>query len=374
MVSEYDPIDLASLDVPIIVAELGTAHNGELKCGLELVDAAADSGADIVKVQVVFADEILPPQAGLVPLQEGSIPLYDVLRSLECSSDFYAALAARAAQRGIGFLASPFGKQSVQLLNKIGVQAWKVASPELNHEPLLEELAHTGLPIILSTGVSRIEDVHRAMEVIYRAAGSTEKSRVLLLHCITSYPAPRKESNLMAIPRMRKEYGVDVGFSDHSTDVVLIPALAAALGAVMIEKHFTLNKKSGGLDDSVALTPSGFSRMAAAIRSIAALNSEDAIISLREEFGTHLVESVLGDGSLGLAPSEVENYGRTNRSIHSVGFLVAGTIVTPLNTAILRTEKVLRPGIAPRHRHDVYGRRLRVAIKAGDGITWNDLE
>ena len=156
--------------VPIIVAEIGTAHGGDLARGLDLIDAAADAGADIAKVQVVFADEILPPEAGLVPLPGGDTPLYEVFRKLERPLDFYAALADRAAARGIGFLASPFGEKSVRILEEIGVGAWKVASPELNHEPLLERLARTGLPIILSTGVSKSKDIERALEVVAGAS------------------------------------------------------------------------------------------------------------------------------------------------------------------------------------------------------------
>ena len=156
--------------VPIIVAETGTAHGGDLARGLDLIDAAADAGADIAKVQVVFADEILPPEAGLVPLPGGDTPLYEVFRKLERPLEFYAALAERAAARGIGFLASPFGEKSVRILEEIGVGAWKVASPELNHEPLLEQLARTGLPIILSTGVSKSKDIERALEVVADAS------------------------------------------------------------------------------------------------------------------------------------------------------------------------------------------------------------
>jgi sialic acid synthase SpsE len=228
---------------PIIIAEIGTAHAGDLKRGLELIDAAADAGADIVKTQVVFAREILPPEAGLVPLPGGPTPLYEVFRSLEQPPEFYAALAQRAEERGIGFLASPFGEKSVALLEDIGVKAWKIASPELNHEPLLERVAGTGLPLILSTGVSVPEDIRRALDVVdaaQRRAGekkadgpsgeSTSRAPVILLHCLTNYPAPENEANLRLIPTLTEAYRRPVGLSDHSLDPVLIPSLAAALG------------------------------------------------------------------------------------------------------------------------------------------------
>ncbi len=389
---------------PAAIAETGTAHGGDLQKGLDLVDAAADANADIVKLQVVFAREILPPQAGMVPLPGGPTPLYDVFRSLEQPPEFYAALAERAGKRNIGFLATPFGETSIKLLEEIGVQAWKVASPELNHEPLLRRLAATGKPLILSTGVSMPQDIDRALEVVRKAAAESahphgqagrpaekpaEKSadqpevqqmhrlpQVILLHCLTSYPAPENEANLKTIPFMKERWHCPAGLSDHSLHPVLLPALAAALGAVLVEKHITLDRKAGGLDDPVALTPADFSRMTAALRRYApaVLPLEAALKELMAEYGKERVQSCLGDGEKHLSPSETPNYGRTNRSLHAVGALKSGTVITTENSALLRTEKVLRPGIAPRHCHKAYGRRLRRDIAPGDGITWEDLE
>ncbi len=358
---------------PAAIAETGTAHGGDLQKGLDLVDAAADANADIVKLQVVFAREILPPQAGMVPLPGGPTPLYDVFRSLEQPPEFYAALAERAGKR-------------------------------LNHEPLLRRLAATGKPLILSTGVSMPQDIDRALEVVRKASAESahphgqagrpaekpaEKSadqpevqqmhrlpQVILLHCLTSYPAPENEANLKTIPFMKERWHCPAGLSDHSLHPVLLPALAAALGAVLVEKHITLDRKAGGLDDPVALTPVDFSRMTAALRRYApaVLPLEAALKELMAEYGKERVQSCLGDGEKHLSPSETPNYGRTNRSLHAVGALKSGTVITTENSALLRTEKVLRPGIAPRHCHKAYGRRLRRDIAPGDGITWEDLE
>lgn len=377
---------------PIVVAEIGTAHGGNLARGLKLIDAAADAGADIAKIQVVFADEILPPEAGLVPLPGGDTPLYEVFRNLERPVEFYAALAECAAARDIGFLASPFGEKSVRLLEKIGVGAWKVASPELNHEPLLERLARTGLPLILSTGVSKSEDIERALKVVAGATGASPP--VTLLHCLTNYPAPEEEANLRVIPTLAAMFGRPVGLSDHSLDPILLPSLAVALGAVMVEKHITLDRAAGGLDDPVALTPEAFAGMTAAIKKFALPASSDpggdrptpgapipdpdhlaaVIDELASEYGRERVEACLGDGKKRLAASEEAHYGRTNRSLHAVGALKAGTVVTPENSALLRTEKVLRPGIEPRFRLQVYGRTLARDVTPGDGITLDDLE
>ena len=395
----------------VAVAEAGTAHGGDLTRGLELIDAAAEAGADVVKFQVVFADEILPPQAGLVPLPGGPVPLYEVFRSLERAPEFYAALAAHADSRGIDFLATPFGERSVRLLEGLGVRAWKAASPELNHEPLLGRLARTGRPIILSTGVSRPEDIQRALEVIdsewrepaaasrnqpvsqpsaeagNRAAAAERnqpvsqtsaqagnRAAVIILHCLTCYPAPENEANLRAIPAMAAAYGRPVGLSDHSLHPVLLPALAAALGAVVVEKHITLDRGGGGLDDKVALVPDDFAKMISAMRHFGAMPFADALEELKREFTAERVESCLGSGRIGLAPSEEASYGRSGRSLHAVGCLGAGTMIGPENTALLRTEKVLKPGLAPRERHSAYGRRLRHGIPPGEGITWDDLD
>lgn len=373
------------------VAEAGTAHGGDLTRGLELIDAAAEAGADVVKFQVVFADEILPPQAGLVPLPGGPVPLYEVFRSLERAPEFYAALAAHADSRGIGFLATPFGERSVRLLEGLGVRAWKAASPELNHEPLLGRLARTGRPIVLSTGVSRPEDIQRALEVIdsewrestapsrnqpvsRTSAEAGNQAAVIILHCLTCYPAPENEANLRAIPAMAAAYGRPVGLSDHSLHPVLLPALAAALGAVIVEKHITLDRGGGGLDDKVALVPDDFAKMISAMRHFGAMPFADALKELKREFTAERVESCLGSGRIGLAPSEEASYGRSGRSLHAVGGLGAGTMIGPENTALLRTEKVLKPGLAPRERHSAYGRRLRHGIPPGEGITWDDLD
>ena len=378
----------------IAVAEIGTSHGGSLEKGLTLVDAAADAGADAVKVQVVFAREILPPQAGLVPLPGGPVPLYQIFESLEQPVSFYAALARRAEDRKIAFFGTPFGPESMALLQSLGVGVWKVASPELNHEPLLEMLARTGQPIILSTGVSQEKDVSRAMHILTDSArqAGLPVPPIVLLHCITSYPAPESEANLMSIPALESRFGVPAGLSDHSLDPVLLPALATALGAVMVEKHLCLSRSGGGLDDPIALPPDDFARMVVALHRFAPNASRVqnggkifahtpeglahlnyVIDQLTGEYGKTRVEAALGNGELCLAPSETANYGRTNRSIHAVAALSAGSVLTSANTAILRTEKVLRPGIPPADRHKVYGRVLLRDVAAGNGIVWADM-
>ena len=367
---------------PIVVAEIGTSHQGDLTRGLELVDASADAGAHVAKFQVIFADEILPPEAGLVQLPGGAISLFRVLKSLERPVEFYGALKERTLSRGLKFLASPFGEKGFELLEEIGVEAWKIASPELNHEELLETLARTGKPLILSTGVSEIEDIRRALEVVESVFPRGQSA--ILLHCLTSYPAPEGQANLRTIQTLKKTFGLPVGISDHSRHAVLIPALASALGAIVIEKHITLSRDAGGLDDLVALNPEEFARMYDAViryaaprnRKFEALEAHLAatIEELAGGYGRERVEMALGNGIKCLARSEIANYHRSNRSLHAIRALPAGTLVSKQNSAILRTEHNLRPGIEPRHRYLAYGRRLANNIPSGEGIRWKDLE
>lgn len=350
----------------LVVAELGTGHLGSLERARELVDAAARSGADCAKFQLVYADEILHPRSGLVDLPTGRVELYRQFRELERSLSFYAGLKEHAESRGLLFLCTPFGLRSARELRSLGVAALKIASPELNHFPLLEEAAGYGLPLLLSTGVSTLGDIERALAV-------TGKERVVLLHCITAYPAPEDEYNVGLLANLRAVLGVEVGLSDHSLDPVLVPALAVLHGALVVEKHFALSRDGSGLDDPIALEPASFARMVRAVRDAEAAGPADTLHRLESEYGAERVRRVIGSGVKDLAPSERANYRRTNRSIHAVSDIGAGSVITADAVAVLRTEKVLRPGLGPEFLPVVTGRRASRDIPAGEGITWEDL-
>ena len=354
-----------------IIAETGTSHNGSLERAAMLVDAAASAGADCIKSQIVFADEIIHPNTGEVALPGGNIRLYDRFRELEQDFEFYLELKRLTENAGLDFLASPFGAKSLEWLLKLGCEAIKIASPELNHFPLLRSAAASGKKLILSTGVSELSDIEAALEV-------TGRERVSLLHCITSYPAPESEYNLRLIPALSERFGVPVGVSDHSTDPELVPAAAAALGACCIEKHITLNNDDGGLDDPIALKPDQFAAMSSAVRRVESVmrnsGSRQAIVELKERYGSDQIECVLGSGVKELAPSERLNYARSNRSVHALYDLPAGTVLSFENTALLRTEKKLRPGIRPEFYDDIIGKKLIRGIASGDGITAEDFQ
>ncbi len=350
---------------PLAIAEIGTSHGGSISRALELVDAAAEAGADCAKFQCVFADEIVHPNTGTVPLPGGSIPIYERFRSLELDFDFYAAVKERTEAKGLLFLCTPFGLRSARLLRKLGVAAMKVASPELNHLPLIDELASYGLPTLVSSGVSTLGDMERTLDRL--------ACPVLLLHCVTAYPAPAEEYNLRLLPGLSSVFGLPCGVSDHSMDPVIVPALAIACGAIAVEKHICLSRLDPGLDDPIALPPEDFAAMARAIREAARTGPEETLARLGSSHGKALVEAVLGDGVKRLAPSEAANYLRTNRSIHARIPIAKGDIFSEKNLALLRTEKILRPGLEPSLLTAVLERKARRDIPSGEGIEWEDV-
>ncbi len=350
----------------LLIAELGTSHMGSLERARALIDAAVQAGADCIKFQLVRAAEILHPRSGLVELPTGKIALYDHFKALERDISFYAALKEHTEKRGALFLCSPFGIGSARELKSLGAQALKIASPELNHFPLLREAASYGLPLFLSSGVSTAGDIERALSI-------TGRTGIVLLHCITAYPAPEEQYNVSVVQTLRALFGVETGLSDHSLDPVLVPALAVTCGACAVEKHFTLSRDGTGLDDPIALEPSGFARMVRAVRQAEADGPREGRARLERECGAARVASVLGTGVKELAGSELANYGRTNRSLHATREIPAGDTIGEKDVAILRTEKVLRPGLGPELLTVVVGARARRRIPDGEGIEWADI-
>ncbi|MDR2898068.1 MAG: N-acetylneuraminate synthase family protein [Spirochaetaceae bacterium] len=356
-----------------IIAEIGTSHGGSLDKARALIDAAAASGADCAKFQWVYADEILHPDTGFVTLPGGQISLYERFRELEMPPSFYAELKAYTESRGLIFLCSPFGIRSLAELAALAPKAIKIASPELNHFPLLEAAAAvTGedgvpVPLILSSGVSLLEDIEKALAL------TADVPNRALLHCITSYPAPEEEYNLRLLTSLSSVFGIPLGISDHSLDPVLVPILSVACGGVVVEKHITLDNSGDGLDDPVALTPAEFGRMVQAVRTAENQTPQEIIEQASIEYGRTRVEAVLGSGKKRLAPSEAANYRRTNRSLHFMRDLPAGAVIKEADVAVLRTEKILTPGISPEFLGQVKGAVLAKKAVNGEGVNWEHL-
>lgn len=364
----------------MIIAEIGTSHEGSKEKARKLIDAACDAGADYVKFQWVYASEILHPDTGFVKLPTGNIPLYERFKELECPVSFYKEMLDYVHSKGKKFICSPFGLQSLKELLEIHPDAVKIASPELNHYKMLEALADyrknkcEKIPVILSSGVSTLSDIEKALSI-------TGKDNVSLLHCITSYPAPENEYNLRLIKNLSNILGIPCGVSDHSLDPILVPALSVACGGTIIEKHITLSRKTSGLDDPVALEPEQFGFMSHIVNQAKATldhygietGTKRIIDQISEQFGSEKVEKVLGTGIKELAPSEKLNYGRTNRSLHFMKEFEKGHVIKEENIGILRTEKVLTPGITPEYYDLVIGKTLSRNVKSGSGVQFEDL-
>lgn len=349
-----------------IIAEIGTSHGGDRVKARELIRAVAESGADCAKFQVVIAREILHPLTGEVPLPGGSIPLFRRFQQLEQDREFYAFLKSETERAGLDFLASPFGEESAALLEDLGVDFFKVASPELNHIPLLTQLRGYKKPLILSSGVSRLGDMERALEV-------TEGVPRALLHCITAYPAPEEEYNLRVLPGLERIFGVPVGVSDHSLSPTAVPLVGLLEGMALLEKHFCLDRKTDGLDDPIALEPRDFKLMVDALRKMEALPQDRREAAVTELLGIKRVEEIRGSGRKLLAPAERANYHRTNRSLHVLVPLKAGQTLRKEDLGVLRTEKILRPGLHPDFLDQVVGHRLARNVEEGQGLVWEDL-
>ncbi len=364
-----------------IIAEIGTSHEGSLEKAKELVDAAAWAGADTIKFQWVYADEILHPDTGYVKLPTGNIRLYDRFKQLECPVSFYSKMVDYVHSKGCKFCCSPFGLRSLAELLELKPDYVKVASPELNHFPMLKALAEyrakvgaEKVPVILSSGVSKLEDIKNAVDIV-------GTDNVSLLHCITSYPAPETEYNLKVISTLAGQFGIECGVSDHSLDPVLVPCLSVACGGTVIEKHITLSRKTMGLDDPVALEPEQFALMVHTVGQTEAtfrhygqeLGLARTIEQLGEQFGSERVTAVLGDGVKKLAPAEEANYGRTNRSLHFMRDMKKGEVIGEKDVAVLRTEKVLTPGLTPDWLDKVIGTTLAKDVTSGAGVLKEDL-
>jgi sialic acid synthase SpsE len=349
-----------------IIAEAGTSHRGSVERGKELVSAAREAGADCIKFQIVFADEILHPRTGPVDLPGGKTDLYSIFKALEQDYEFYRRLRDHAEEQNIDFLCSIFGPHSMEILEKLMIPAVKIASPELNHFDLLTEAASAGLPIILSSGVSTLADIEAALEI-------TGRGWTVLLHCVTAYPAPPEEYNLRLIDSLSRIFGTLTGVSDHSVDPVLVPVLSAACGAVVIEKHITLSNDDPGLDDPIAIEGKDFMRMVTAVRNVRGAPYDEIIAEMENRFGDDRVQQVLGDGVKQLSPRESKYYKTTNRSIHALTGIKKGTQISRANTTILRTERNLKPGLHPGLYRILNGARAARDITEGEGIEWQDI-
>ncbi len=327
-----------------LIAEIGINHNGSVSQAEKLIDAAAESGADAVKFQSFRVDRLLIPSRDRYAQQmDGTESAYQMLRRCELSWEDQEKLKKHADGRGILFLSTPFDEESADFLDSMGVPAFKIASSDITHVPLLRHVASKGKPILLSTGMSFLSEVADAIWSL-RSAGAKE---ILLMHCVSAYPAAPQYMNLRALQTLQSYFEVSVGLSDHS-EGILFPLIAVALGAVVIEKHFTLDKAAPGPDHKASMDPADLKLL---------------VKSLRD------VESSLGDGRK--RPSDVEEESRLfgRRSI------VAAVDIRAHETIANWMLTFKRPGsgLEPRFWEKVIGMTARRNIGKDTILQWEDL-
>ena len=332
-----------------IIAEAGVNHNGDLAMALQLCDAAKNAGADAVKFQTFRAEDLVvrgAPTAQYQARQTGYQDQFLMLQRLELSEAQHQRIKAHCDQIGIEFFSTPFSVEAVDMLVALGVSRLKLSSGELTHRALVEHAAATQLPLILSTGMGTMDEIIEAVGWVRGARGDLHD--VVVLHCTSAYPAPDSALNLTAIRSMSGDLALEIGYSDHSSGIEASLS-AVALGALVIEKHLTLDVTLPGPDHSASLEPLEFAQMVKSIRRISAM---------------------LGDGIKAPLAEELDTARVARRSVVAGLDIAAGEIVT--------AEKLLcrRPatGIAPRNLPELIGKRALAAISAGSVLQWSDFE
>jgi sialic acid synthase SpsE len=329
-----------------IVAEAGSNHNRDWELATQLIAVAADAGADAVKFQLFRADRMYPRDAGEADYLHAGEDIYEIVARMELPEEWLPRLAEQCDARGIDFLVTPFDEASVDALEPY-VPAYKIASYELTHEPLLRHVASRRKPLIVSTGAGTTEVVEQALAAA-RDAGAEE---IVLLQCTAAYPARLEALNVAALAELRERFDVLVGLSDHSTDPVIAPVLAVGLGASVIEKHFTLDRELPGPDHRFALEPDGLKQMVDAIRR---------------------AEIARGSGRKEVHPDEEELRAFARRSIFALRDIAAGEEFDTACVAVLRRGK-RGEGLPPSEYSRLLGRRASRAIAAHEPITAADV-
>jgi len=329
-----------------VIAEGGVNHNGRLDLALRLVDAAADAGADAIKFQVFNPDLLVTAGAKRAPYQRraGRTSQIEMLRTLVLSPAAIARVARRAYSCGLEFLVTPFDEPSLRSVVDIGVRAIKLGSGEVTNIPLLRAASRTGLPILLSTGMSTYAEVDRAVGTC-SAAGCRA---LALFHCVSAYPSPLDEMNVRVVSGMRERYRVPVALSDHSAGFAA-SAAAVALGACSIEKHLTTNKRLIGPDHAASLDAGEFQQLVTTVRDI---------------------EASLGDGAKRCMPAERQNLRHVRRSCVAATTIPSGARIR-LHHLVMKRPAT---GIPSNDVDRVIGRRARRDIQPDEVLTWDLLK
>lgn len=316
----------------LIIAEAGVNHNGDIAMARRLVDVAADAGADYVKFQTFKAERLVTAAAGKANYQkqstDGAENQLSMLRRLELNRQAHLDLIEHCRKKGIKFLSTGFDTESIDMLAGLGIDRFKIPSGEITNLPYLQHIGRHGKPVILSTGMCDLEEIGAALKLLEDAG--TPREKITVLHCNTEYPTPMADVNLRAMLTIRDTYSVDVGYSDHTLGTEVAIA-AVALGASVIEKHFTLDRTLPGPDHRASLEPAELKAMVTAIRNI---------------------EAALGDGIKQPSASEAKNKAAARKSLVAACAIRRGDPLSPTNLTVKRPGT----GISPMRWHEIIGK------------------
>jgi len=332
---------------PFLIAEMSGNHNGDISRAFAIIEAAVAAGADAVKLQTYTADTLTIDCDKSDFVIKGGLwngrTLHELYREAHTPWEWHETLFRKAREVGITIFSTPFDETAVDFLESLGAPAYKVASFEALHLPLLRRIARTGKPVLLSTGIADLSEIQEAFDTL-RSGGSRD---ILIFHCISGYPTPPEEANLRTIPKLADLFKVQIGLSDHTQDNAVAVA-SVAMGAVAIEKHFTLRRDDGGPDAVFSLEPSELASLASALRTAwSALGSANFKCTLSEE------------GNVAF-----------RRSVYAVREIAKGETITEQNIRIIRPGY----GLAPREFDRLIGRHARTEIKRGTAMAWDLVE
>jgi N-acetylneuraminate synthase/N,N'-diacetyllegionaminate synthase len=315
-----------------ITAEAGINHNGNVKTAKEMVREAKESGSDAIKFQTFKADDLASEIS----------PFYKIFKKLELDDSEFGEISDFAKSQDIIFYSTPFSEEAVDLLTRLHVPVFKIASGDLTHIPLIRYVATKKKPMILSTGMADLAEIKKSIASI-----KSKNNKIMIMHSVSAYPTPENEVNLKAIETLKNRFPYPVGFSDNGPDL-LVPLCAISLGANLIEKHFTLNQKMRGPDHSFSADPKQFKNLVESARKI---------------------EQMFGDGIKRCQPSELANRTNARRSILSKVPIEKGTIITEGMIAVKRPAI----GILPQYFDKVIGNIVKRRIRSDEPITWKDI-
>ena len=335
----------------LIIAEAGVNHNGDIRLAKKLIDAASEAKVDYVKFQSFKADNLVSPIAKkaeyqIKNLEDNDDSQYQMLKKLELSHHDHLELISYCKSKNIKFFSTAFDVEGISYLSSLNFELFKVPSGELTNFPYLRAIAKTGLPVILSTGMANLDEIVKSINVLI--SHGTNKDQITILHCNTEYPTPMKDVNLKAMLTIKEKIGVSVGYSDHTLGIEVAIA-AVAMGAEVIEKHFTLDKSFKGPDHKASLEPNELKDMVKAIRNIE--------------------KAISGNGIKKSSLSEEKNKHIARKSIHLLRNLKSGTVIKEKDIIPLRPGD----GICPMNWEKIIGKKVNKDIQKFTKLNLNDL-